>query len=76
MSQFVNSVVHIMVTASFVVVFTLLRLVLLLQLMCLLTFWLLLRQAMTEKGNSQKDQGDKQLSSITVHLKGKTRVTH
>lgn len=64
-----------MVAAFFVVVFTPLRLMLLLQLMCLLTFWLLLRQALTEKGNSQKDTRDTQLSTIAVHLKGKTDVS-
>lgn len=44
----------------------------LLQLMCLLTFWLLLRQALTEKRDRQKDQQTvTQLSAITVHFKGK-----
>lgn len=62
-----------MVAAFFVVVAPL-RLMLMLQLMCLLTFWLLLRQALTEKGNSQKDTRDTQLSTIAVHLKGKTDV--
>uniref|UniRef100_A0A3Q3MXJ6 Uncharacterized protein n=1 Tax=Mastacembelus armatus TaxID=205130 RepID=A0A3Q3MXJ6_9TELE len=37
------------------------------KLMCLLTFWLLLRQALTEKR-------DRQLSAITVHMAGKTPV--
>lgn len=43
--------------------------------MCLLTFWLLLRQALTEKENSQKDTRDAQLSTIAVHMKGKTHVS-
>lgn len=42
--------------------------------MCLLTFWLLLRQALTEKGNSQKDTRDT-LSAIAVHMEGKTHVS-
>lgn len=41
----------------------------LLQLVCLLTFWLLLRQTLTEKRDKQKDR---QLSAITVLIKGKT----
>ncbi|KAK9527367.1 hypothetical protein VZT92_013937 [Zoarces viviparus] len=39
------------------------------KLLCLLTFWLLLRQALTEKRDRQKDrQADTQLSNITVHM--------
>lgn len=41
--------------------------------MCLLTFWLLLRQALTEKEERQKDrQEDTQLSTISVRVDGKT----
>ncbi|XP_054621092.1 piezo-type mechanosensitive ion channel component 2-like isoform X2 [Dunckerocampus dactyliophorus] len=40
------------------------------KLVCLLTFWLLLRQALTEKRDRQKDtQTQSQLSAITVHIK-------
>lgn len=49
--------------------------VVLLQLLCLLTFWLLLRQTLTEKEDRQKDrQEDTQLSTISVHVDGKTPV--
>lgn len=40
---------------------------LLLQLLCLLTFWLLLRQAMTEKKDKQADT---QLSTIIINMEG------
>ncbi|KAM3860328.1 piezo-type mechanosensitive ion channel component 2-like [Diretmus argenteus] len=40
------------------------------KLVCLLTFWLLLRQALTEKRDRKKDrQADTHLSTITVHSK-------
>ncbi|XP_068199524.1 piezo-type mechanosensitive ion channel component 2-like isoform X2 [Antennarius striatus] len=39
------------------------------KLLCLFTFWLLLRQALTEKRDRQKEkQADTQLSTITVHM--------
>nr|XP_046227093.1 piezo-type mechanosensitive ion channel component 2-like isoform X2 [Scatophagus argus] len=39
------------------------------KLLCLLTFWLLLRQALTEKRDGQKDrQTDTHLSTVTVHM--------
>ncbi|XP_034416405.1 piezo-type mechanosensitive ion channel component 2-like [Cyclopterus lumpus] len=39
------------------------------KLLCLMTFWLLLRQALTEKRDRQADrQADTQLSNITVHM--------
>ncbi|TMS01193.1 Piezo-type mechanosensitive ion channel component 2 [Larimichthys crocea] len=45
------------------------------KLLCLLTFWLLLRQALTEKRDRQKDgQTDMQLSTITVHTEEEQRV--
>ncbi|KAM8730910.1 piezo-type mechanosensitive ion channel component 2-like [Acanthopagrus schlegelii] len=45
------------------------------KLMCLLTFWLLLRQALTEKRDRQKDQQTvTQLSTITVHFKDEQRA--
>lgn len=51
----------------------LLLLLMLLQLLCLLTFWLLLRQALTEKRDGQKDTQTKtELSTVTVHMEGKT----
>ncbi|XP_028289056.1 piezo-type mechanosensitive ion channel component 2-like [Parambassis ranga] len=41
------------------------------KLLCLLTFWLLLRQSLTEKRDRQKErQTDMQLSTITVHNGG------
>lgn len=43
-----------------------------LQLLCLLTFWLLLRQALTER---RERQTDTQLSTITVHVEGKTPIS-
>lgn len=46
-----------------------------LQLLCLLTFWLLLRQALMEKKNRQKErQTGTPLSTISVHTQGKTSV--
>lgn len=42
-----------------------------LQLLCLLTFWLLLRQALTEKRDRQTHT---HLSTITVRIEGKTPV--
>lgn len=44
---------------------------LLLQLLCLLTFWLLLRQTLTERRDRQTDSN---LSVITVHVEGKRPV--
>ncbi|XP_041670121.1 piezo-type mechanosensitive ion channel component 2-like [Cheilinus undulatus] len=45
------------------------------KLLCLLSFWLLLRQALTEKRDRKKDEEtDAQLSSITVHLDGEQTV--
>lgn len=44
-----------------------------LQLLCLLTFWLLLRQTITEKRAKQKDK-QTQLSTITVNVEGKIPV--
>ncbi|XP_039983516.1 piezo-type mechanosensitive ion channel component 2-like [Xiphias gladius] len=41
------------------------------KLLCLLTFWLLLRQALTEKKERQKDT---QLSTITVHIEEDQRA--
>lgn len=48
-------------------------LMLLLQLLCLLTFWLLLRQTITEKRAKQKDK-QTQLSTITVNVEGKIPI--
>ncbi|XP_042372672.1 piezo-type mechanosensitive ion channel component 2-like, partial [Plectropomus leopardus] len=45
------------------------------KLLCLLTFWLLLRQALTERTDRQRDrQEDIQLSTITVHIKEEQSV--
>ncbi|XP_041817254.1 piezo-type mechanosensitive ion channel component 2-like isoform X2 [Chelmon rostratus] len=45
------------------------------KLLCLLTFWLLLRQALTEKRDRWKDRlTDTQLSTITVHMEEEQRV--
>ncbi|XP_060920541.1 piezo-type mechanosensitive ion channel component 2-like [Labrus mixtus] len=45
------------------------------KLLCLLSFWLLLRQALTEKTDRQiNEQTDNQLSSITVHLEEEQRA--
>lgn len=44
-----------------------------LQLLCLLTFWLLLRQALTEKKDRRTDA---LLSTITVHTEGETSDKH
>ncbi|KAI3355619.1 hypothetical protein L3Q82_018446, partial [Scortum barcoo] len=46
------------------------------KLLCLLTFWLLLRQALTEKRDRQKDrQADTQLSTITIQMEVEQRGT-
>ncbi|XP_070841701.1 piezo-type mechanosensitive ion channel component 2-like isoform X1 [Chaetodon trifascialis] len=45
------------------------------KLLCLLTFWLLLHQALTEKRDRHKDrQADTQLSAITVHMEEEQRA--
>ncbi|XP_074549296.1 piezo-type mechanosensitive ion channel component 2 [Halichoeres trimaculatus] len=41
------------------------------KLLCLLSFWLLLRQALTEQTDKKRErQADTQLSTITIHLEG------
>uniref|UniRef100_H3D7M7 Piezo-type mechanosensitive ion channel component 2a, tandem duplicate 2 n=1 Tax=Tetraodon nigroviridis TaxID=99883 RepID=H3D7M7_TETNG len=40
------------------------------KLLCLLTFWLLLRQALTEKEDGRTDSQEARLSAVSVHLDG------